>query len=254
MSNINTLLADDDEDEDEDNDEDDFLDEEEDYDFFDDDDLEEDSEAKFSIFDEETGKPLLLVDRTSNNLLKHSVIDYVEDINGSRFVINNPGAKSKCGCGNSFFDIIHGYDIEKSFPFREFISTFFLATLTVLAIRIFLFEPFHIPSGSMKSTLLVGDYIFVSKYSYGYSRYSFPFYPPIIKDRIFPRTPKPGDVVVFRPPKDPGLHYIKRVIGIPGDKVQIINGFLYINGNKMQYEKISDFIDEDNAKKKSAVI
>ncbi|QGR02444.1 signal peptidase I [Ehrlichia ruminantium] len=138
--------------------------------------------------------------------------------------------------------------MKKSFPIREFISTFFLAGLTVLAIRIFLFEPFHIPSGSMKSTLLVGDYIFVSKYSYGYSRYSFPFYPPVIKDRILPRTPKHGDVVVFRPPKDPGLHYIKRVIGIPGDKIQLINGFLYINGNKMQYEKVSDFIDEDNGK------
>ncbi|QLK52299.1 signal peptidase I [Ehrlichia ruminantium] len=138
--------------------------------------------------------------------------------------------------------------MKKSFPVREFISTFILATLTVLAIRVFLFEPFHIPSGSMKSTLLVGDYIFVSKYSYGYSRYSFPFYLPIIKGRIFPKTPKPGDVVVFRPPKDPGLHYIKRVIGIPGDKVQIINGFLYINGNKMHYKKVSDFIDEDDGK------
>ncbi|GAT76202.1 iron-sulfur cluster assembly accessory protein [Ehrlichia ruminantium] len=101
MGNINTLLADSEEEDDEEED-DDFLDEEEDYDFLDDDELEEDSEAKFSVFDEETGKPLLLVDRASNNLLKHSVIDYIEDINGSRFVINNPSAKSKCGCGNSF--------------------------------------------------------------------------------------------------------------------------------------------------------
>lgn len=120
--------------------------------------------------------------------------------------------------------------------------------MAALLLRTFLFEPFHIPSGSMKSTLLVGDYIFVSKYTYGYSRYSFPFSPPLIKGRIFSKLPKAGDVVVFRPPKEPNLHYIKRVIGVPGDKIQIINGLLYVNGNQMKYEKISDFTDDDGKK------
>ena len=120
--------------------------------------------------------------------------------------------------------------------------------MAALLLRTFLFEPFHIPSGSMKSTLLVGDYIFVSKYTYGYSRYSFPFSPPLIKGRIFSKLPKAGDVVVFRPPKEPNLHYIKRVIGVPGDKIHITNGLLYINGNQMKYEKISDFTDDDGKK------
>ena len=130
----------------------------------------------------------------------------------------------------------------------RFISTLFFALIVGLLLRVLLFEPFHIPSGSMKSTLLVGDYIFTSKYTYGYSRYSIPFSPPIIKGRIFSRLPKAGDVVVFRPPKEPNLHYVKRVIGVPGDKIQIINGLLYINGNQMKYEKTSDFIDSDGKK------
>ena len=98
IANINTLLADD-EDEDDDYD---FLDDDDDEYDDDEDEIEAKSKIKFSVFDEETGKPLLLVDQASNNLLKHSIIDYVEDINGSRFTVNNPIAKSKCGCGNSF--------------------------------------------------------------------------------------------------------------------------------------------------------
>ncbi|ABD44667.1 iron-sulfur cluster insertion protein erpA [Ehrlichia chaffeensis str. Heartland] len=98
ICNINTLLADDEDDEDDDYD---FLDDD-DEEYDDEDELEGGSSAKFTVFDEETGKPLLLIDQASNNLLKHSIIDYVEDINGSRFIINNPIAKSKCGCGNSF--------------------------------------------------------------------------------------------------------------------------------------------------------
>ncbi|AUO54837.1 HesB/IscA family protein [Ehrlichia canis] len=99
IGNINTLLACDEDDEDDDYD---FLDEDDDEEYDDEDELEGKSSAKFTVFDEETGKPLLLIDKASNDLLKHSTIDYVEDINGSRFIVNNPIAKSKCGCGNSF--------------------------------------------------------------------------------------------------------------------------------------------------------
>ncbi|AAZ68405.1 signal peptidase I [Ehrlichia canis] len=135
--------------------------------------------------------------------------------------------------------------MKKRGSFIKFVLTLSCALTVALLLRTFLFEPFHIPSGSMKSTLLVGDYVFVSKYSYGYSRYSIPFSLPIITGRIFSKLPKAGDVVVFRPPKQPNLHYIKRVIGVPGDKIQLINGFLYVNGNKMKYEKLGDFIDDD---------
>ncbi|ABD45056.1 signal peptidase I [Ehrlichia chaffeensis str. Arkansas] len=135
--------------------------------------------------------------------------------------------------------------MKKYYSFIRLFSTVFLALVVALLLRVFLFEPFHIPSGSMKSTLLVGDYIFISKYSYGYSKHSIPFSLPIIKGRIFSKLPKAGDVVVFRPPKEMNLHYIKRVIGVPGDKIQLIDGFLYINGEKMKYEKLGDFVDDD---------
>ena len=106
------------------------------------------------------------------------------------------------------------------------------ALLIALVIRTFLFQPFNIPSGSMKATLLVGDYLFVSKYSYGYSKYSLPLSPPIISGRVpGGMTPERGDVVVFRLPKDPSVDYIKRVIGLPGDKVEVRDdGKVYVNG------------------------
>jgi len=91
----------------------------------------------------------------------------------------------------------------------------FQALLIALAIRILLFQPFSIPSGSMKATLLIGDYLFVSQYSYGYSRYSLPFSPPLFSGRIFGSPPERGDVVVFRLPKDDSSDYIKRVVGLP---------------------------------------
>src|SRR5256714_15455249 len=95
----------------------------------------------------------------------------------------------------------------------ETLRVIFHALLIALVIRTFLFQPFNIPSGSMKATLLVGDYLFVSKYSYGYSHYSFPFSPPIFSVRIWSGTPTRGDIVVFRLPKDDSTDYIKRVIG-----------------------------------------
>jgi len=120
-----------------------------------------------------------------------------------------------------------------------------------LLIRTFLFQPFSTPSGSLKPTLLVGDYMFVSKYSYGYTRYSFPFSPPLalISGRIFGSEPEHGDVVVFRLPKDPSTDYVKRVVGLPGERLQMINGVLHINGIAVRRERIEDFIDtEDNGR------
>lgn len=109
------------------------------------------------------------------------------------------------------------------------IKTLIYAILIAFFIRTFILQPFTIPSGSMLPNLLVGDYLFVSKYSYGYSRYSFPFSPNIFEGRIFKKQPKRGDVVVFRLPKDPSIDYIKRIIGLPGDEIIIVNGTIYIN-------------------------
>jgi signal peptidase I len=121
----------------------------------------------------------------------------------------------------------------------------FHALIIALVIRTFLFQPFNIPSGSMKATLLVGDYLFVSKYSYGYTHYSLPFSPPIFSGRIFASQPNRGDVVVFRLPREDSIDYIKRVIGLPGDKIQMINGLLHINGQPVKRERIDDFVETD---------
>ncbi|CCF78055.1 Signal peptidase I [Wolbachia endosymbiont of Onchocerca ochengi] len=128
----------------------------------------------------------------------------------------------------------------------RFLSSLFFLLLIALSIRSFLFEPFHIPSGSMKSTLLEGDYIFVSKYSYGYSRYSFPFSPRIFSGRIFYTPPKRGDIIVFKPTRNDSIRFVKRVIGIPGDKVQIIEGELYLNNQKVKRKQIEDFFDYES--------
>ena len=122
----------------------------------------------------------------------------------------------------------------------------FHALIIALVIRTFLFQPFNIPSGSMKATLLVGDYLFVSKYSYGFSHYSLPFSPPLFSGRIWSSAPARGDVVVFRLPKDDSTDYIKRVIGLPGDRIQMIDGVLHINGQPVKRERISDFIDDES--------
>ncbi|MEM8749518.1 MAG: signal peptidase I [Pseudomonadota bacterium] len=114
--------------------------------------------------------------------------------------------------------------------FGETVSVVIQALLLALVLRTFLFQPFNIPSGSMKPTLLVGDYIFVSKFSYGYSRYSLPFGPDIFSGRIWSGEPERGDVVVFKYPPDPSKDYIKRVLGLPGDKVQLKDSVLYVNG------------------------
>ena len=109
-------------------------------------------------------------------------------------------------------------------------KTLFYALIIALLIRSILVQPFYIPSSSMESTLLVGDRLFVTKFSYGFSKHSFPFSPPIFNGRIMYKSPKRGDVVVFKTPVDNRTDYIKRLIGLPGDTVQFIDGELYING------------------------
>ncbi|MGC8469071.1 MAG: signal peptidase I [Acetobacteraceae bacterium] len=121
----------------------------------------------------------------------------------------------------------------KSGGWADSLKTLVYALLIALVIRTFLFEPFNIPSGSMIPTLLVGDYLFVSKFSYGYSRYSFPWYHPPFKGRIFGSLPHRGDVAVFRLPGDPSIDYIKRIVGLPGDTIQVRRGQLYINGKEV---------------------
>jgi signal peptidase I len=127
------------------------------------------------------------------------------------------------------------------------------ALIIALVIRTFLFQPFNIPSGSMKATLLVGDYLFVSKYSYGYSHFSFPFSPPLFSGRIFASPPQRGDVVVFRLPKDTSTDYIKRVIGLPGDKIQVVDGVVHINGVAVKREPAPPFIEREEGRLETPV-
>jgi signal peptidase I len=119
------------------------------------------------------------------------------------------------------------------------------ALLIALVIRTVLFQPFNIPSGSLIPTLLVGDYLFVSKYTYGYSKHSIPFSPNIFSGRVWGATPKRGDIAVFKLPSDGSTDYIKRVIGLPGDKVQMIEGRLYINGIIVPREPVKEIVSTD---------
>ena len=129
--------------------------------------------------------------------------------------------------------------------FVELVRLLIHAGIIALVIRTFLFQPFNIPSGSMKATLLVGDYLFVSKYSYGFSRYSLPFInPSAFTGRIIGSQPERGDIVVFRLPADDSTDYIKRVIGLPGDRIQVINGHLNINGTPVKRVQLPDFVGE----------
>ncbi len=132
--------------------------------------------------------------------------------------------------------------------YRKILSNFrsiILAILIALIIRSFVFEPFNIPSGSMKPNLLVGDFIFVSKWSYGFSRHSLPLSIPLIPNKIFQKVPERGDVVVFKTPENNRTDYIKRVIALPGDKIRITNGVIFINNNQIYRKRLDDFIDTD---------
>ncbi|HET6389912.1 signal peptidase I [Hyphomicrobium sp.] len=125
------------------------------------------------------------------------------------------------------------------------------ALAIAMFVRIFFYQPFNIPSGSMKETLLIGDYLFVSKLSYGYSKFSFPFSPNIFEGRIFGAEPKRGDVAVFKLPKDNSTDYIKRVIGLPGDEVQMRDGQLFINGQAIPKVPAGDFTTFEDGRERT---
>ncbi len=130
--------------------------------------------------------------------------------------------------------------------FGELVRVIIHALIIAVVIRTFLFQPFNIPSASMKDTLLIGDYLFVSKYSYGFSHFSLPWSPPLFKGRIFGSDPQRGDVVVFRLPREDSVDYIKRVIGLPGDHIQVKDGVLYINGTVVKRERVTDYVDDED--------
>src|SRR5213080_1399267 len=130
----------------------------------------------------------------------------------------------------------------------ETIKTVVYAILIALVVRTVAYEPFNIPSGSMVPTLLVGDYLFVSKFSYGYSRYSLPFGVNLFSGRIslpFSHPPERGDVTVFKLPTDPSTDYIKRIVGLPGDHIQMRHGELYINDQQVPRRPADDYIYQD---------
>jgi signal peptidase I len=125
----------------------------------------------------------------------------------------------------------------------ETIKTIAYALLIAVGVRTVALEPFNIPSGSMIPTLLIGDYLFVSKYSYGYSKHSIPFSPPLFAGRVFDSLPKRGDVAVFKLPRDGRTDYIKRIVGLPGDRIQMIGGILHINGDPVRRQRVEDYTD-----------
>ena len=132
--------------------------------------------------------------------------------------------------------------MEKEESLADTIKTIVYAILIAVVIRSLWFEPFKIPSGSMYPTLYIGDYLFVSKYTYGYSRHSFPFSLPLFKGRIWKDVPNRGDVVVFKNPQDNSTDFIKRVIGLPGDKIKLEKGRLFINGKMLERKQEEEFV------------
>jgi signal peptidase I len=131
---------------------------------------------------------------------------------------------------------------RKSTGIGETVRTLVYALLIAFGVRTFVFEPFNIPSGSLIPTLLIGDYLFVSKFSYGYSAKSVAFGLPLFNGRILSSTPKVGDIVVFKNPVDNTV-YIKRLIGMPGDRVQMLQGRLYVNGQKIDRTEVENFVE-----------
>ena len=140
-------------------------------------------------------------------------------------------------------------DTKEGESWVETVKTIVYALLIAFVIRTFLFQPFNIPSGSMENTLLVGDYLFVEKFAYGYSRYSFPFGIPPFSGRLFGTGPSRGDVVVFKMPNKDSADYmkdfIKRVIGVPGDRVQMVNGQVWLNGHPVPKVRAADYVTDE---------
>src|SRR2546421_12097681 len=132
-------------------------------------------------------------------------------------------------------------------PWRETLKTIVYALLIALVVRVFFYQPFNIPSGSMKSTLLVGDYLFASKMSYGYSRYSFPFGIVPFRGRVFGSEPKRGDVVIFKLPRDNSTDYIKRLIGLPGDEVAVRGGIVHLNGQALPQTPAGTYVGPEES-------
>lgn len=129
-------------------------------------------------------------------------------------------------------------------PVWDTVQTIVIAVAIAFAFRVVLYEPFNIPSGSMLPTLKIGDYLFVSKFSYGYGKYSFPFSPVDFSGRVFADAPERGDVAVFRKPTDTDVDFIKRIVGLPGDRMQVIQGVLHINGEAVERRPIEDYVPE----------
>jgi signal peptidase I len=125
---------------------------------------------------------------------------------------------------------------------RETVKTIVYALAIALVVRTFFYQPFNIPSGSMKQTLLVGDYLFASKFAYGYSRYSLPFGLIPFEGRLFGAEPKRGDVVIFKLPRDNTTDYVKRVIGLPGDAIIVRDGLVYINGQVLPQTPAGEYV------------
>jgi signal peptidase I len=135
--------------------------------------------------------------------------------------------------------------VKKSATWSETLKTIVYAVLIAVVVRTFAYEPFNIPSGSMIPTLLIGDYLFVSKLSYGYSKHSLPFSMDLFSGRIFASEPVRGDVAVFKLPADNTTDYIKRIVGLPGDRIQVKGGILQINGTPVKRERVGEYILDD---------
>jgi len=147
-----------------------------------------------------------------------------------------------------------GGNSDKNTFIQEAIS-FFYILLIALSIRIFIFEPFYIPTGSMRTTILEGDYVFSTKYSYGYSRYSIPFSPGLFSGRVLSTQPQRGDIIIFRPPHEMNERYIKRLIGLPGDKIQLIKGVVYVNEKPIPREFVQNLtVDDFNFKQYREIV
>lgn len=135
--------------------------------------------------------------------------------------------------------------MEKNNELMETVKTVVYAVVIAVLIRTFLFEPFKIPSGSMYPTLYVGDYLFVSKYTYGYSKHSLPFSIPLFKGKIWADNPEIGDIVVFKNPQD-NRAFIKRVVAVEGDKIRLIKGRLFINDELVEREEVENFVTRND--------